>query len=106
MKLITSLSSRSTTFAALAERALLRELEGGCQVPIGTHGRIEENLLKLDAIVGSLDGTRIVRAKIHGEPEQGEDLGIQLAHILLKSGAKEILESIRGQAAQEIPSAQ
>ena len=103
LKMIKPLESIPTTYSTLGERALLRELEGGCQVPIGTHGRIEKSEFKLDAVVGSLDGRKIVRGKIHGTPENSEELGVQLAHILLKSGAKEILESIRTQATQELP---
>jgi hydroxymethylbilane synthase len=89
-----------TAQAALAERALLRELEGGCQVPIGTYARIEKDhentsRLLLDALVGSLDGRTIVRGKVHGNPSDAELLGTSLADSLLKSGADRILRSIR-----------
>lgn len=88
-----------TAQAVLAERALLRKLEGGCQVPIGTFGRIEkengQQVLKLDAVVGSLDGRTLVRGKIHGFPHSAEQIGEQLAEILLRGGADRILESIR-----------
>jgi hydroxymethylbilane synthase len=73
----------------------LRCLGGGCQVPIGTYGRIETNVLKLDAMVGSLDGTRVVRGTVAGRPEEAEHLGVLLARQLLSKGADRILESIR-----------
>ncbi|MEW6511003.1 MAG: hydroxymethylbilane synthase [Bacteroidota bacterium] len=94
------LADASTTFATTAERALLRRLEGGCQVPIGAHGRLVERNgsipeLRLDAMVGSLDGKTIVRGRIHGQPEEADDLGRKLAETLLQGGAEQILRSIR-----------
>lgn len=92
---VKTMASPATTLATLGERALLRYLEGGCQVPIGAHGRIEHNIFKLDALIGSIDGKKLVRGKIHGEPERSEDLGEQLAETLFKGGGREILEDIR-----------
>lgn len=84
-----------TAQSVAGERALLRHLEGGCQVPIGTFGRLEEGRFRLDALVGSLDGTKIVRGHITGEPGRSESLGIELARQLIERGAGEILASIR-----------
>lgn len=94
-KFISSLHHPPTAHATVAERALLRRLEGGCQVPIGAFGRIESNSLLLDAIVSSLDGRRVVRGKIHGSPADAETLGRKLAEQLLAAGANEILRTIR-----------
>lgn len=98
-ELLKPLHHLPTAQAVLAERALLRKLEGGCQVPIGTFGRIEkengQQVLKLDAVVGSLDGKTIVRGKMHGAPHSGEQIGVELAEILLRGGADRILASIR-----------
>ncbi len=87
-----------TGHATTAERALLRALEGGCQVPIGTYARIDQGELILDAMVGSLDGTRVVRGSIHGAPLTGEVMGRALADDLLAQGAREILAAIRNAA--------
>lgn len=97
IQMLRRLSSKATTYATNGERALLRRLEGGCQVPIGAYGRIEENVFHLNAMIGSVDGKRILRGKIHGGPETAGELGTQLAELLLKSGAKEILDEIRRQ---------
>lgn len=98
-KLLEPLHHVPTAQAVTAERALLRKLEGGCQVPIGTFGRIEKEngkeILKLDAVVGSLDGKALVRGKMHGPRHAGDELGRQLAEILLQGGADRILTSIR-----------
>ena len=99
---VSGLNHENTKHAALAERALLRTLEGGCQVPIGTYGRIEstdnEESLLLDAVVGSVDGRKVVRGRIHGSPGKAEHLGKELALILLKGGADAILGEIRKQS--------
>ncbi len=84
-----------TRQATSGERALLRRLEGGCQIPIGTFGRIEHGKFVMDALVGSLDGKRIVTGSISGDPEKSVSLGTSLAEELLARGAKEILEEIR-----------
>jgi len=97
-EIVNLLNHTETRSATIAERALLRALEGGCQIPIGAYGRIEENVLKLDALVGSLDGSRVVRASIQGVPTENEHLGQQLAELLIAKGAGNILEEIRGAA--------
>ncbi len=89
------IADRAATSATAAERALLKHLGGGCQVPIGAYGRIESGVLKLDAIVGSLDGTSTVRGSIAGNPRQAESLGSSLAEQLLSRGGDRILASIR-----------
>jgi hydroxymethylbilane synthase len=85
----------STAVAVRGERAFLRFLEGGCQVPIGTFGRLENGTFRLDALIGSLDGRRIVRGHIDGSPSESEALGVQLAKQLLERGGREILAEIR-----------
>ena len=102
-RLLSPLASRATTIGTLGERALLRFLEGGCQVPIGAYGRIERNTFVMDGMIGSLDGKKILRGKIHGPPGDSESLGRQLAQALYKSGGKEILDAIRSPMMLEQP---
>jgi len=77
-----------------AERAFLRELEGGCQVPIGVNTTIEGDSLTLTGLVASLDGQRVIKDTITGATADAEQLGIELAQRLRQQGAKEILEEI------------
>ena len=77
-----------------AERAFLRELEGGCQVPIGVNTSIEGDTLTLTGLVASLDGQRVIKDRITGATADAEQLGIELAQRLRQQGAKEILEEI------------
>ena len=93
-QIINPLHHEPTAQAVTCERALLRRLEGGCQVPIGAFGRVEYNQLTLDAMIGSLDGKRMVRGSIKGLPRHAESLGTTLAEQLLDRGGKEILDEI------------
>lgn len=101
--IVKAVNDESTAIATRGERALLRELEGGCQIPIGTYGRIERGQFILDAIVGTVDGKKTVRGKTHGSPEKAETLGRQLAQTLFNSGAREILETLRQKETAPVP---
>jgi len=93
-ELLQSVHDENTYKAVLAERALLRKLEGGCQVPIGAFAVARSNGLYLDAMVGNLDGTLTFRKKVKGSKSNPEKVGENLADDLLKAGAKEILDEI------------
>ena len=99
-KILQSIHHEDTFKAVLAERALLRTLEGGCQVPIGAFAEVKPNGLYLDSLVGSIDGTITFREKIRGSKNDPEALGKRLAKDLLKAGAKEILNEIYKTARQ------
>lgn len=94
--LIYFLNDEKTEVRVQAERAFLKELEGGCQVPIAAFCRINNGQLHLQGMVAELDGSRIVRDKIRGERNEAEEMGIRLARRLLASGADEILDRIYG----------
>ncbi len=93
-EILQSLHHEETYKAVIAERALLRALEGGCQVPIGALAEVKSTGLYLDAVVGSLDGSVTYRKKIRGSKNDPEKLGITLAKDLLKAGAKNILMEV------------
>ena len=92
------LHDENTFHAVTAERALLKALEGGCQVPIGAFGEVRTNGLYLDALVGSVDGSITFRKKIRGSKANAEKLGKQLAKDLKKAGANKILKEIYEEA--------
>ena len=97
--IVRALDDPSTASAVEAERALLRTLEGGCQVPLGAFARIEkqgeEEVLLIDAMVASLDGRLVVRGRTHGVPSGAREAGVALAQTLLAGGADRILREIR-----------
>jgi len=88
--------------AVRAERALMKRLEGGCQVPIGAHATVQANALRLRAYLGSIDGGKSVRDAIEGPLEQAEDMGIELAERMLAMGGEEILKEVR-KSAGDVP---
>ncbi|OGP75807.1 MAG: hydroxymethylbilane synthase [Deltaproteobacteria bacterium RBG_16_49_23] len=96
------LNDPESSIAVSAERAFLKKLEGGCQVPIAAFGRIEGSLLKVDGLVGTTDGKRLIRHHLEGPIEKAESLGIELADILLSRGAKEILDEVYRQTGPAI----
>ena len=92
--LIGFLNDQDSSIAVSAERAFLKKLEGGCQVPIAAYARIVGLTLRIDGLVGTIDGKRLVRDHVEGRVDETEFLGIKLAEILLGQGAKEILEEV------------
>jgi hydroxymethylbilane synthase len=98
--LVGQLDHRATRQATDAERAFLRRLEGGCQVPIGAYAEVSGGTLHLRGLVASLDGSRLLRDEIRGPAGQGVRLGVELAEQLLAAGAAALLQEIeRGQGA-------
>ena len=98
-KVIAPLNHPETAVCVKAERAFLKKLEGGCQVPIAAHARIGEiarTSLVLDGLVGSITGDRIIKGHIEGKVEDAERLGVALAEDVLSQGAKEILDEVYG----------
>jgi len=93
---IGSLEHPETRAVTTAERAFLRTMEGGCQLPVGAFGEVEGNGLRLRGVVCSLDGSRGVEGETSGEPGKAEELGVALAEDLMGKGGSEILDEIRG----------
>lgn len=84
----------ATSYAVRAERALLKRLEGGCQVPIAAYGQLEGDTLKLTGLVASTDGKVFVKDVVSGPKDKCEAMGIGLAEKLLKMGAYDILKNL------------
>lgn len=96
-KLLEALNHPETAVCVQAERAFLRKLEGGCQVPIAAHARLTaEGRMEMDGLVGSESGDKIVTAHAEGSTEEAGAIGIALAEDLLSQGAKEILAEVYG----------
>jgi hydroxymethylbilane synthase len=93
--LLGQLDDRATHQAVLAERAMLRTLLGGCQVPIGASATVANTTLTLRGAVLSPDGSRRIDGRVAGPPDDAETLGRQLAEELLSKGAKDLLAPAR-----------
>ncbi len=88
------LNDPPSAIAISAERAFLKKLEGGCQVPIAAFAQVVDSTLRIEGLVGTVDGRRLIRHHLQGSIDQAESLGRALAEILLEKGAREILEEI------------
>jgi hydroxymethylbilane synthase len=96
LDLIGFLNHKPTELAVRAERAFLKGLEGGCQVPIAGYGRIEGEEIILNGMVAEMDGRRIIKDELRGKGDRPEELGIRLAERLLLEGAEDILARVYG----------
>lgn len=94
LKLLEKINHKKTELETRAERAFLRTLEGGCQVPIACFAKIEKDVLTVEGKILSLDGSLCFHHKISGSSKNPERLGEKLAIHLLKAGAKEIIKEI------------
>ena len=94
--LLAKLNHEETSVCVRAERAFLKKLEGGCQVPIAAYARLAGGRIVISGLVGSLDGKTLIKEMIEGKPEEAETLGTTLAEKLLAKGAKEILSEVYG----------
>lgn len=92
--LLAPLADAETTYCVLAERAMNNHLQGGCQVPIGGYAVLQQGQLYLRALVGNIDGSRIIRAEGKSAVENAEVLGVKIAEQLLAQGADKILQAI------------
>jgi hydroxymethylbilane synthase len=97
-QVLSFLNHGPTEVTVRAERAFLRELEGGCQVPIAGHASLDGENLVLRGMVAELDGTRLIRDEISGDRDRAEEIGIELARRLLQKGADRILARVYGGA--------
>jgi hydroxymethylbilane synthase len=85
---------RPTHVAVAAERAFLKRLEGGCQVPIAGLAILEGETIRMDGLVGSVDGKRLIREQMEGPEGEAERIGVDLADLILDKGGREILREV------------
>ncbi|MBD2016822.1 hydroxymethylbilane synthase [Microcoleus sp. FACHB-53] len=97
LQLLKALEHIPTAQRCYAERAFLRELEGGCQVPIGVNTILEGEQLTLTGIVASVDGQKLVKDTVKGNATEAEQIGNELAQRMRQQGAQEILQEIFAQ---------
>ena len=93
-----ALDDLPTRQVVMGERAFLNRLEGGCQVPIAGHGRIDEKGYSLTGLVCDVDGSHQIKQSRTGLEARSEQIGLELAEALLAMGAGEILERLNADA--------
>ena len=82
IELIEKVNHKPTFYRALAERGVLKILEGDCETAIGVHAEIKEDEIELNAELFSIDGTERFHEKISGKIEFAENLGEKVGKIL------------------------
>ena len=93
--IVAAINDEETLIATDAERAFLRTLEGGCQIPVGSYSRISGGKFELNGFISSINGEEFIREKIEGPIDQAVELSVQLAESLLRKGGRDILLEIR-----------
>jgi hydroxymethylbilane synthase len=88
------LHDETTMVAVRAERAFLKELNGGCQVPIGGLAVVDGAKVSFTGMVAELDGSRVIRRASEGPRGEAASVGTSVARSLLEAGAREILEQV------------
>jgi len=92
--LLRAINHTETEIAAISERSFLYRLGGDCNVPVGCHARLNESLISLSGIISSPDGKVLIKQDINGSIEKAQQLGEQLADMMLLEGGNKILEEL------------
>jgi hydroxymethylbilane synthase len=96
--MVAALDHPATRTVVSGERAFLKRLQGGCQVPIAGHGRLDGAHFTLTGLVADVDGGTVIKHLLSGPASAAERIGIELAEILLSRGADEILKNLTSTA--------
>ena len=94
LEMLAFLNDEDMVACAKGERAFLAKVEGGCQVPVGVYGSVEQDELQLEAVIASLDGARLYRDRLTGNKSEAGELGGELAEKLLAAGGLEIMQEL------------
>jgi hydroxymethylbilane synthase len=96
--MVAALDHPATRTVVSGERAFLKRLQGGCQVPIAGHGRLDGAHFTLTGLVADVDGGTVIKHRLSGPAVSAESIGIELAETLLSRGADEILKNLTSTA--------
>ena len=94
-QMLAFLHDDKTSDAAVAERAFLASVEGGCQVPVGVYAQVDKNNnLTVKAVIGSIDGKTLIRDSLSGKRKDADKLGRNLAETILQNGGLAIMQRL------------
>ena len=93
--LVSPLNNLTTWQGVTAERAFLRVLGGGCRAPVAALGVVKGNKLRLEGMVASISGQKVLRASEEGSAMSAEEIGARLAEKMMGMGAAEIIAEAR-----------
>ena len=95
LKILSVLNHTESVICVTAERSFLNRLEGGCQIPFAAHATIDGDILTVDGLVATLDGSKMQRETIKGNSKDAIQLGIDLADSIKNNGGNRILEEVK-----------
>lgn len=95
LNMLESLNNKESIYQITAERSMLKTVEGGCQIPVGVFTKIDSDIIQLDAMIGTIDGKKVVRCIMKDKVENSEELGRRVGLDLLERGGREILSTLR-----------
>jgi hydroxymethylbilane synthase len=93
IEILTAIDHGPSHTVLSAEQAVVAELGGGCQLPLGAYAEIDGNVLSIRAVVASADGSEVIEAEADGAIEDPVDTGTRLARTLASRGARELLNT-------------
>ena len=99
-ELVSKINDNDTFIATNAERAFLRTLEGGCQIPVGSFSKIDGDRFQMTGFISSIDGSQFFKDTVEGDLNQAVELSVKLATRLYNRGGKEVLKAIRDENIQ------
>ena len=93
--LLSKINDSETFITTAAERAFLKTLEGGCQIPVGSFSKIEGNQFQITGFISNIDGSQFLKESATAEIENAVEISVSIAKKLYENGGREILEAIR-----------
>ena len=92
LKIVKTLNDEKSEIETRVERDFVDRLEGGCQVPIGVKATLLDEKIDVKAVIGLPNGKELLKEEIVGDKKEYKELGIRLADLMIKKGAKELLK--------------
>lgn len=82
--ILKSIAHEETGIQCKVERVFLKAVGGSCTIPVGAYCEVKEGKIRLEGLLGTANGEKLVRKSIEGDINQGEALGESLAKEILK----------------------
>lgn len=95
LDMLKPLNDEDTMWITSGERSFLRQLDGGCQVPMGVHGTIHRGQLTLKALIASVNGQNCYEGEMSGPAKSADIIGRNLAKALYEEGGKTIIADLK-----------
>ncbi|MFZ4739708.1 MAG: hydroxymethylbilane synthase [Bacteroidales bacterium] len=93
--LLSKINDEETFITTSAERAFLKTLEGGCQIPVGSFSKVDGNQFHITGFISNIDGSQFLKESASANIENAVEVAVEIAKELFNNGGKEILETIR-----------